>query len=147
MLTKHALRQDAVFDEERFAFTLRANGDVYTLSKEGENELNHSYRIGCPLAKEVLAQYLAPLQESACVEFDYTRTEGRTKLLETCRPKWSDAGREVSIDSFEQEDHLVVACRTEAATGFILKLQKKMLMLPACLLSTCSISRRLLPSV
>lgn len=64
MLTKHALRQDAVFDEERFAFTLRANGDVYTLSKEGENELNHSYRIGCPLAKEVLAQYLAPLQET-----------------------------------------------------------------------------------
>ena len=79
MLTKHALRQEAVFDTERFSFTLRANGDVYSLSKEGENEVERPYRIGCPLAKEVLAQYLAPFQESACVEFDYTRTEGRKR--------------------------------------------------------------------
>lgn len=47
MLTKHALRQEAVFDTERFSFTLRANGDVYSLSKEGENEVERPYRIGC----------------------------------------------------------------------------------------------------
>lgn len=140
MLTKHALRQDAVFDEERFAFTLRANGDVYTLSKEGENELNHSYRIGCPLAKEVLAQYLAPLQESACVEFDYTRTEGRTKLLEDLVGQSGVMRVEkVSIDSFEQEDHLVVACRTESGDWVYPEIAEKMLMLPACLLSPAHI--------
>lgn len=140
MLTKHALRQDAVFDEERFAFTLRANGDVYTLSKEGENELNHSYRIGCPLAKEVLAQYLAPLQESECVEFDYTRTEGRTKLLEDLVGQSGVMRVEkVSIDSFEQEDHLVVACRTESGDWVYPEIAEKMLMLPACLLSPAHI--------
>lgn len=140
MLTKHALRQDAVFDEERFAFTLRANGNVYTLSKEGENEVERPYRIGCLLAKEVLAQYLAPLQESACVEFDYTRTEGRTKLLEDLVGQSGVMRVEkVSIDSFEQEDHLVVACRTESGDWVYPEIAEKMLMLPACLLSPAHI--------
>lgn len=140
MLTKHALRQDAVFDEERFAFTLRANGNVYTLSKEGENEVERPYRIGCLLAKEVLVQYLAPLQESACVEFDYTRTEGRTKLLEDLVGRSGVMRVEkVSIDSFEQEDHLVVACRTESGDWVYPEIAEKMLMLPACLLSPAHI--------
>ena len=140
MLTKHALRQDAVFDEERFAFTLRANGNVYTLSKEGENEVERPYRIGCLLAKEVLAQYLAPLQESACVEFDYTRTEGHTKLLEDLVGQSGVMRVEkVSIDSFEQEDHLVVACRTESGDWVYPEIAEKMLMLPACLLSPAHI--------
>lgn len=136
MLTKHALRQDAVFDEERFSFTLRTNGDVYTLSKEGENEVERPYRIGCPLAKEVLAQYLAPLQESACVEFDYTQTEGRTKLLEDLVGQSGVMRVEkISIDSFEQEDHLVVACQTEGGEWVYPEIAERMLMLPARQLS------------
>lgn len=140
MLTKHALRQEAVFDAERFSFTLRANGDVYTLSKEGENEVERPYRIGCPLAKEVVARYLAPLQESACVEFDYTRTEGRTKLLEDLVGQSGVMRVEkISIDSFEQEDHLVVACQTESGDWVYPEIAEKMLMLPACLLSPAHI--------
>lgn len=140
MLTKHVLRQEAVFDEERFSFTLRANGDVYTLSKEGENEVERPYRIGCPLAKEVLAQYLAPFQESACVEFDYTRTEGRTKLLEDLVGQGGVMRVEkISIDSFEQEDHLVIACQTESGDWVYPEIAEKMLMLPACLLSAAHI--------
>ena len=140
MLTKHALRQDAVFDAERFSFTLRANGDVYTLSKEGENEVERPYRIGCPLAKEVVARYLAPLQESACVEFDYTRTEGRTKLLEDLVGRSGVMRVEkISIDSFEQEDHLVIACQTESGDWVYPEIAEKMLMLPACLFSPAHI--------
>lgn len=140
MLTKHVLRQEAVFDEERFSFTLRANGDVYSLSKEGENEVERPYRIGCPLAKEVVARYLAPLQESACVEFDYTRTEGRTKLLEDLVGQSGVMRVEkISIDSFEQEDHLVVACQTESSDWVYPEIAEKMLMLPACLLSAAHI--------
>ena len=140
MLTKHALRQEAVFDTERFSFTLRANGDVYSLSKEGENEVERPYRIGCPLAKEVVARYLAPLQESACVEFDYTRTEGRTKLLEDLVGQSGVMRVEkISIDSFEQEDHLVVACQTESSDWVYPEIAEKMLMLPACLLSAAHI--------
>lgn len=140
MLTKHALRQDAVFDEERFSFTLRTNGNVYTLLKEGENEVNRPYRIGCPLAKEVLAQYLDPLQESACVEFDYTQTEGRTKLLEDLVGQGGVMQVEkISIDSFEQEDHLIVACQTESGDWVYPEIAEKMLMLPAHLLSPAPI--------
>ena len=140
MLTKHALRQDAVFDEERFSFTLRTNGNVYTLLKEGENEVNRPYRIGCPLAKEVLAQYLDPLQESACVEFDYTQTEGHTKLLEDLVGQGGVMQVEkISIDSFEQEDHLVVACQTESGDWVYPEIAEKMLMLPAHLLSPAPI--------
>ena len=132
MLTKHALRQDAVFDEERFSFTLRTNGNVYTLSKEGENEVERPYRIGCPLAKEVLAQYLAPLQESAFVEFNYTQTEGHTKLLEELIGQSGVMRVEkVSIDSFEQEDHLIVACQTEEGDWVYPEIAERMLMLPA----------------
>ena len=142
MLTKHALRQDAVFDEERFSFTLRTNGNVYTLLKEGENEVNRPYRIGCPLAKEVLAQYLDPLQESACVEFDYTQTEGRTKLLEDLVGQGGVMQVEkISIDSFEQEDHLVVACQTESGDWVYPEIAEKMLMLPAHMLSPAHIEK------
>lgn len=140
MLTKHALRQDAVFDEERFSFTLRTNGDVYVLSKEGENETNRPYRIGCPLAKEILAQYLTPLQESAFVEFNYTQTEGHTKLLEELIGQSGVMRVEkVSIDSFEQEDHLVVACQTESGDWVYPEIAEKMLMLPAHMLSPAHI--------
>ena len=140
MLTKHALRQDAVFDEERFSFTLRTNGNVYTLLKEGENEVNRPYRIGCPLAKEVLAQYLDPLQESAFVEFNYTQTEGHTKLLEELIGQSGVMRVEkVSIDSFEQEDHLIVACQTEEGDWVYPEIAERMLMLPAHLLSPAPI--------
>lgn len=140
MLTKHALREDAVFDEERFSFALRSNGDVYTLSKEGENEVERPYRIGCTLAKKVLAQYLAPLPEGACVEFDYTHTAGRTKLLEDLVGQGGVIRVEkISIDSFEQEDHLVVACRTESGEWVYPEIAEKMLMLPARLLSSAHI--------
>lgn len=140
MLTKHALRQDAVFDEERFSFTLRANGDVYSLSKEGENEVERPYRIGCPLAKEMVARYLAPLQKSACVEFDYTSTEGRTKLLaDLVGQSGVMRVEKISIDSFEQEDHLVVACQTDSGDWVYPEIAEKMLMLPARLLSSAHI--------
>ena len=140
MLTKHALREDALFDEECFSFTLRTNGDVYVLSKEGENETNRPYRIGCPLAKEILAQYLTPLQESACVEFNYTQTEGHTKLLEELIGQSGVMRVEkVSIDSFEQEDHLIVACQTEEGDWVYPEIAERMLMLPAHLLSPAPI--------
>lgn len=140
MLTKHALREDALFDEECFSFTLRTNGDVYVLSKEGENETNRPYRIGCPLAKEILAQYLTPLQESAFVEFNYTQTEGHTKLLEELIGQSGVMRVEkVSIDSFEQEDHLIVACQTEEGDWVYPEIDERMLMLPAHLLSPAPI--------
>lgn len=140
MLTKHALREDALFDEECFSFTLRTNGDVYVLSKEGENETNRPYRIGCPLAKEILAQYLTPLQESAFVEFNYTQTEGHTKLLEELIDQSGVMRVEkVSIDSFEQEDHLIVACQTEEGDWVYPEIAERMLMLPAHLLSPAPI--------
>lgn len=140
MLTKHALREDALFDEECFSFTLRTNGDVYVLSKEGENETNRPYRIGCPLAKEILAQYLTPLQESAFVEFNYIQTEGHTKLLEELIGRSGVMRVEkVSIDSFEQEDHLVVACQTESGDWVYPEIAEKMLMLPAHMLSPAHI--------
>ena len=148
ILTRHALNGVATFDEERFTFVHRADGCVYTLSKERENEIERPYRIGSPLAKEVLAKYLVPFQKNACIEFDYTRTEGRTTLLENLVGQGGVMRVEkVSIDSFEQEDHLVVACRTDGGDWVYPEIAEKMLMLPARLLSsTCieeSVSERL----
>ena len=136
MLTRHALKEDATFDEEHFTFTLHENGTVYTLSKEVENEVERPYRIGSSLAKAVVTKYLPPLQEDACIEFNYTQAEGRTKLLEDLVGQGGVMRVEkISIDSFEQEDHLVVACQTESGEWVYPEIAEKMLMLPAILFS------------
>ena len=43
------------------------------------------------------------------------------------------------LTSFEQEDHLVVACQTESSDWVYPEIAEKMLMLPACLLSAVHI--------
>lgn len=142
MLTEYALAKDAIFDEEHHQFMLE-NGSRYdgiyrlTSERESKSELVLPYkvqpfRIGHPLAQKILSTYKdtqLPVQE---VAFSYTGNEGKTALLEKIvgQSGWMRVQR-VSIDSFEQEDHLLIACYTDSGEDVFPEIAERMLMLPA----------------
>ena len=142
MLTEYALDKDAVFDEEHHQFMLE-NGSRYdgiyrlTSERKSKSELVLPYkvqpfRIGHPLAQKILSTYKEtqlPVEE---VEFSYSGNEGKTALLEKIvgQSGWMKVQR-VSIDSFEQEDHLLLACYTDSGEDVFPEIAERMLMLPA----------------
>ena len=142
MLTEYALAKDAIFDEEHHQFMLE-NGSRYdgiyrlTSERESKSELVLPYkvqpfRIGHPLAQKIISTYkeaTLPVEE---VEFAYSGNEGKTALLEKIvgQSGWMRVQR-VSIDSFEQEDQLLIACYTDSGEDVFPEIAERMLMLPA----------------
>lgn len=132
LLTRHALNGKAEFDEQNFAFKLFDDGKVYSLLKNNKSGDRYPYRIGSSLAKSIVEEYCASPGRCSCVEFDYTRTEGRTKLLEDLVGHEGVMSVEkISIDSFEHEDHIVVACMTDEGQWVYPEIAERMLELPA----------------
>lgn len=142
MLTEFALADDAIFDEDHHQFMLE-NGSRYdgiyrlTSERESKSELVLPYkvqpfRIGSPLAQYIIGRYKEadlPVEE---IEFSYSGVEGKTALLEKIvgQSGWMRVER-VSIDSFEQEDHLLIACYTDAGEDVFPEIAERMLTLPA----------------
>ena len=142
MLTEYALANDAIFDEEHHQFMLE-NGNRYdgiyrlTSERESKSELVLPYkvqpfRIGHPLAQKILHTYKEAQLPVEAVEFSYSGSEGKTALLEKIvgQSGWMKV-QKVSIDSFEQEDHLLIACYTDAGEDVFPEIAERMLMLPA----------------
>lgn len=141
-LTEYALAKDAIFDEEHHQFMLE-NGSrydgIYRLTSERESKSEmvlpykvQPFRIGHPLAQKILSTYKEvklPVEE---IEFAYSGNEGKTALLEKIvgQSGWMKVQR-VSIDSFEQEDHLLLACYTDSGEDVFPEIAERMLMLPA----------------
>ena len=121
-LTKFALSDRGIFHDETHRFELSAcERYCMVVPAEGEKKSNiflpeHTqiYRIGHPLAQSILKQYqeitLAPCE----IIFDYTGTPIKVALLETLvgQSGWMRVEK-VSIESFEQEDHLLISCFTD----------------------------------
>ncbi len=149
MLTEYALAKDAIFDEEHHQFMLE-NGSrydgIYRLTSERESKSEmvlpykvQPFRIGHPLAQKILSSYKEvklPVEE---VEFAYSGNEGKTALLEKIvgQSGWMRVQR-VSIDSFEQEDHLLLACYTDSGEDVFPEIAERMLMLPATQIDAAS---------
>jgi hypothetical protein len=142
MLTEYALANDAIFDEEHHQFMLE-NGSRYdgiyrlTSERESKSELILPYkvqpfRIGHPLAQKILNTYKDAQLPVEAIEFSYSGNEGKTALLEKIvgQSGWLKV-QKVSIDSFEQEDHLLIACYTDAGEDVFPEIAERMLMLPA----------------
>lgn len=142
MLTEFALADDAIFDEDHHQFMLE-NGSrfdgIYRLTSERESKSElvlhykvQPFRIGSPLAQYIIGRYKEadlPVEE---IEFSYSGVEGKTALLEKIvgQSGWMRVER-VSIDSFEQEDHLLIACYTDAGEDVFPEIAERMLTLPA----------------
>ena len=139
LLVKYALRNDAVFDNSHYRFTLN-NGTIfdgnYFMTSERETKSSvefpnnaHPLRIGSPLTQAIIKDYIdvgIPCQE---IVFDYTNSEGKTVLLEELVGKsgWMRVEK-VSIDSFEQEDHLLLSSFTDDGMEVYSDVVERMLM-------------------
>jgi hypothetical protein len=142
MLAMYALRNDAEFDKEHYRFTLN-NGSLfdgnYFMTSERETKSSvelpdnaQPFRVGSPLAQAIIGDYInadTPCQE---VVFDYSSSEGKTALLEELVGKsgWMRVEK-VSIDSFEQEDHLLLSCYTDDGEEVFTDVVERMLLQPA----------------
>lgn len=141
MLTQYALRDTATFEDDKYQFELRDGlySGVYYMSTDrdsksesGQPNNAQPYRIGHRLAQDIVSKYKDVQLPYMMIEFDYSGTQGKTALLETLVGKsgWMRVER-VSIDSFEQEDHILLACYTDDGVEVYPEIAERMLMLSA----------------
>ena len=142
MLTEYALDGKAKFDDEHHQFSIddgcRYDG-IYRLSSERESKSESSlpymvqpYRIGHPLAQSIINRNIGAQLPSKEIKFDYSGTEGKVALLEKLvrQSGWMKVMK-MSIDSFEQEDHLLISCYTASGAKVYPEIAERMLTLPA----------------
>ena len=142
MLVEYALKDKAVFDKDSTQFIIDDGSQysgIYRLTSEREykSEMQLPYRvqpfrIGHPLAQSIIYQYKGADIQPVEIVFDYSGTEGKTALLEELinNSGWMRAER-LSIDSFEQEDHLIISCIDSEGKAVYPEIAERMLMLSA----------------
>ncbi len=142
MLAMYALRNDAEFDNERYCFTMDNGSNFdgnYFMTSERETRSSvvlpdnaQPFRVGCPLAQAIIGDYINAETPCSEVVFDYSGSEGKTTLLEELVGKsgWMRVEK-VSIDSFEQEDHLLLSCYTDDGEEVFTDVVERMLLQPA----------------
>ena len=147
-LTRYELNDYACFDEYSHEFHLQKNtpfstplaGRYYMIKpKDGESKSHvvvpddaQIYRVGHPLAQEILHSSMKRAVLPREIIFDYTNTEGKVALLEELigQSGWLRLDK-LSIDSFEQEDHLLFSCITDNGTVVYPEIAERMLNLSA----------------
>lgn len=131
-VTRFFLDGMADFDEEHFAFLLTRNpfpGEKihpgpYMILKPAEGQKKSEmlvpddtniYRMGHPLARQILLASKGLPTPVSEVTFDYTHTATKVSLLEPFVGKtgWLRADH-LRISSFEEEDYILMACFTDA---------------------------------
>ncbi len=120
-LTEYALNGQATFDEDTHTFTCEDNTYCMVVPKEGERKSdvwvpNHAqvYRVGHPLAQQILKQHLSLNLPTHEVTFDYTHTPVKVAFLERLigQSGWMRI-EQFTIETSEAEDYLLVACYTD----------------------------------
>ena len=118
-LTKYALKDKAFFNEENHSF-VSDSGKTYCMvvPKDGEKKSdvvlpNHAqvYRIGHPLAQNILNEFKKLKLSCDEVVFDYTHTPVKVALLEQQigNSGWMRIDN-YTIETSEPEDYLLVSC-------------------------------------
>lgn len=136
LLIHYALRGKAEFNRNEYSFRVidgEYAGEKFTLEKgTAKADDVQPFRMGHPLAKEIISYCKAKELESGFVEFHYSKTEGKMKLLdELVGTDGYMMVEKISIDSFEQEDHLVIACLKQDGSYVYPDIAERMLGLPA----------------
>lgn len=136
LLIHYALRDKAEFNQNEYSFKLISGeyaGEKFTLAKgTAIADDVQPFRMGHPLAKEIISSCKAKELESGFVGFHYSETEGKMKLLdELVGIEGYMLVEKISIDSFEQEDHLVIACLKQDGSYVYPDIAERMLSLPA----------------
>lgn len=125
-LLKYSLNGNATFDDENRTLTLSASdsfaGSYYLANSiKGKRHTDNKddsrmLRIGHPMVQNILDEcksFVTPCHE---VIFNYSRSPEKVSFIEQNllgKSGWMHVEK-LSIDSFEQEDHLLVSCFTES---------------------------------
>lgn len=136
-LTKYALRQHAEFNADETAFLLKESPfkeslplGLYRMGKHVDDA--HVFRIGHPLAQNILSDAASKELQEAEIVFDYSGHPVKISILE---PLVGTSGyltlTRLSVESFEEEDHLIIAAVTEDGTILDDEQAQKLFSLPA----------------
>jgi SNF2 family DNA or RNA helicase len=129
--TKFYLQQNALFNDASFSFKLNTNPfpnenihrGPYMILKPGDGQRKSDvfipddtniYRVGHRLAQRILDECKGLKTIVKEIVFDYTNTPTKITVLENHigQSGWFQL-HQLSINSFEQEDHLLIACITD----------------------------------
>lgn len=148
LLTQFMLQDKAVFNQD-YSFTLKENpypelhiheGPYLILKtnergKKSETEVpdnTNIYRVGHPLAQRIIQEAQNVATPPAVLTFHYAEAQTKISYLEQFIGKtgWLRLSK-LSIDSFEQEDHLLAAAFAEDGTVLDEEMALRLLALPA----------------
>ncbi len=146
-LTRFALSSHAAFDDEthRFVVKEQAGGTLrsespgtYVLGRDEEKAI--SYRIGHPLAAEVIDRCRSLDAPPSRVRFDYTSSGRRVSLLDGLVGKsgWLQASV-VTVRTVETEDLLMAAGITSDGSSLDAEQGCRLLTIPAAVLGTVTL--------
>ena len=157
-VTKHYLNGYAEFDFKRDVFRLKKNpfpqfkinegpyqllksGDVIKKSQQELDNNTNLYRIGHPLAKQIVEACKTKDLEPQKVIFDYSNHPTNMAILEDyVGSKGTIRVTQLSILSFEEEDYLLTQILDEQQNKIDDEIAKKLFSLPAKTANTTSIS-------
>jgi len=148
LLTQFMLQDKAVFNQD-YSFNLKENpypelhiheGPYLILKanergKKSETEVpdnTNIYRVGHPLAQRIIQEAQNVATPPAVLTFHYAEAQTKISYLEQFIGKtgWLRLSK-LSIDSFEQEDHLLAAACAEDGTVLDEEMALRLLALPA----------------
>ncbi|MDR4509323.1 MAG: DEAD/DEAH box helicase [Candidatus Brocadiaceae bacterium] len=137
-ITKCFLEPYARFHDAENHFTLIRNPfpeetihpGPYRLGRDNEDV--NIYRIGHPLAQRIIEQYKSLQLQEAELVFDYTNTPAKISILESLIGKsgWLIIDN-LTIHSFETEDHIVLCGCTDEGTELNIEQCRRLFSLPA----------------
>ena len=147
-LTYYSLKDVADFDESYYCFRLPKRKVTtpslcgyycMVMPKEGEKKSNvvlpdnaQVYRIGHPLAQTIVQKNIEASTPPCEVVFDYTNTPTKVTLLEEHlgQSGWMRVEK-LSINSFEEEDYLLISCITDSGSEIYPEVAERMFSLSA----------------
>lgn len=147
-LTYYSLKDVADFDESYYCFRLPKRKVTtpslcgyycMVMPKEGEKKSNvvlpdnaQVYRIGHPLAQTIVQKNIEASTPPCEVVFDYTNTPIKVTLLEEHlgQSGWMRVEK-LSINSFEEEDYLLISCITDSGSEIYPEVAERMFSLSA----------------
>ncbi len=137
-LTRYALEGKAAFDHEKLSFTLQnaisadpaIPAGTYNLTRTTGNA--HRYRIGHPLAQQLIASSKTTIPQGAHISFDYTAWPQKSETLE---PLVGQSGTlkllQLSINGADEQDHLIFSAMTDSGETLSEESSRRFFDLPA----------------
>ena len=122
-LTRYALGESALFDEKAPVFDLLSNPYPEQVIPLGRYKLGpatedaHIYRLGHPLAREIVSRADDTELPHCQLAFDYTNCPLQVSILKNLVGKSGELSlTKLTINSAETQDHLIWAARTDDGT-------------------------------